>query len=63
MKAKDWIKAGFCLYIGWEISRVLDLILGVHGMDWLKKHAPEFADIVEAEYRRKKKKKNREVIV
>ena len=52
MKATNWIKAGFCLYVGWEISRVLDLILGVHGMDWLKKHAPEFADIVEAEYRR-----------
>ena len=52
MKATNWIKAGFCLYIGWEISRVLDLILGVHGMDWLKKHAPEFAANVEAEYRR-----------
>ena len=52
MKATNWIKVGFCLYIGWEISRVLDLILGVHGMDRLKKHAPAFADIVEAEYRR-----------
>ena len=63
MKAKDWIKAGFCLYIGWEISRVLDLILGVHGMDWLTKHTPEYAANVEAEYRQKKKKKNREVNV
>ena len=52
MKAKDWIKAGFCLYIRWEISWVLELILCFHCLDWLKKHAPEFAANVEAEYRR-----------
>ena len=52
MKAKNWIKAGFCLYIGWELSKALDYILGAHYMDWLKKWKPEFADIVEAEYRR-----------
>ena len=52
MKAKNWIKAGFCLYIGWEISRVLDHILGAHYMDWLKKWKPEFAAKVEAEYRK-----------
>lgn len=52
MKAKNWIKAGFCLYIGWELSRVLDHILGVHYMDWLKKHWPDLAAKVQAEYKR-----------
>ena len=33
MKATNWIKAGFCLYIGWELSRALDHILGAHYMD------------------------------
>lgn len=52
MKAKNWIKAGFCLYIGWELSRALDHVLGVHYMDWLKKHWPDLASKVEAEYKR-----------
>ena len=52
MKAKNWIKAGFCLYIGWELSRVLDHVLGVHYMDWLKKHWPDLAANVQAEYKR-----------
>ena len=52
MKAKNWIKAGFCLYIGWELSRALDHVLGVLYMDWLKKWKPEFAAKVEAEYKK-----------
>ena len=52
MKATNWIKAGFCLYIGWELSRALDRILGAHYMDWLKKWKPEFAARVEAEYKK-----------
>ena len=52
MKAKNWIKAGFCLYIGWELSKALDYILGAHYMDWLKKWKPEFAARVEAEYKK-----------
>ena len=56
MKATNWIKAGFCLYIGWGLSRVLtmelDHVLGVHIMDWLKKHWPDLAANVQAEYKR-----------
>ena len=50
MKAKNWIKAGFCLYIGWELSKALDYILGAPYMEWLNKWKPEFAARVEAEY-------------
>ena len=52
MKAQNWLKAGFCLYIGWELSKALDHVLGVHYMDWLKKHWPDLASKVEAEYKR-----------
>ena len=52
MKAKNWIKAGFCLYIGWELSKALDYILGAHYMEWLKKHWPDLAANVQAEYKR-----------
>ena len=48
MKAKDWIKAGFFLYIGWEVSKIIDKTLGVYTMDWLRKCKPEYAAKLDA---------------
>lgn len=52
MKARQMIKLGFFMYIGWEISRVIDKVLGVKAMDWLKEHKPEYAAKLEAEMAR-----------
>ena len=49
MKAKQLIKMGFFMYIGWELARVIDKVLGVRTMDWLKVNYPEFHDKLEAE--------------
>lgn len=49
MKAKDIMKIGFFMYIGWEVSRVIDKVLGVKTMDWLKVHYPDFHDKLKAE--------------
>ena len=52
MKAKDWIKAGFFLYIGLETSKIIDNVLGAWTMDWLRKHEPEYAAKLEATRKR-----------
>ena len=52
MKAKQMIKFGFFMYIGWEVSRVIDKVLGIKAMEWLKVHYPDFHDKLEAEMKR-----------
>ena len=48
MKAKDIMKIGFFMYIGWEVSRIIDKTLGVYTMDWLRKYKPEYAAKLDA---------------
>ena len=52
MKAKDWIRAGFFLYIGWEVSNVIDNLLGAFTMDWMRKYKPEYAAKLEKTMKR-----------
>lgn len=52
MKARQIMKTGFFLYVGWELARVIDKVLGVRAMDWLEVHYPEFHDRLKVELER-----------
>lgn len=51
MKAKQWIKAGFFIYIGWQISSGIDQALGRIFMGALKESNPKFHDKLKARMR------------